>query len=285
MTEKIIKIPKNLNNDSESYYFLSELQNVIIDSCQNRIILDFCNCNFSHAILTSFIGALLHIGNLFDKTIVYKTSKGSKLSTYFQRSGLYNYVTEDTTDYTNSYAIPFCKINMDDDNIIDYIGNILDLAPIKLTEQCHELLFKNIYEVFNNASDHSRSCQGVYACGHWMPTKKQLVFSVYDTGIGIPSLVKEEINENMSSHDAINWALQRGNSTKQLIHGIPRGLGLSDLYDFIRLNDGALNIFTNDIYFEYKKGNTSYELLSFPIIGTFIGITIKADYNHIYTTR
>ncbi|MBS5143742.1 MAG: ATP-binding protein [Firmicutes bacterium] len=174
---------------------------------------------------------------------------------------------------------------MDDDNIIDYIGNILDLAPIKLTEQCHELLFKNIYEVFNNASDHSRSCQGVYACGHWMPTKKQLVFSVYDTGIGIPSLVKEEINENMSSHDAINWALQRGNSTKQLIHGIPRGLGLSDLYDFIRLNDGALNIFTNDIYFEYKKGNTSYELLSFPIIGTFIGITIKADYNHIYTTR
>ena len=108
---------------------------------------------------------------------------------------------------------------------------------------------------------------------------------MYDTGIGIPSLVKEEINENMSSHDAINWALQRGNSTKQLIHGIPRGLGLSDLYDFIRLNDGALNIFTNDIYFEYKKGNTSYELLSFPIIGTFIGITIKADYNHIYTTR
>ena len=206
-------------------------------------------------------------------------------STYFRRSGLYNYVTEDTTDYTNSYAIPFCKINMDDDNIIDYIGNILDLAPIKLTEQCHELLFKNIYEVFNNASNHSRSCQGVYACGHWMPTKKQLVFSVYDTGIGIPSLVKEEINENMSSHDAINWALQRGNSTKQLIHGIPRGLGLSDLYDFIRLNDGALNIFTNDIYFEYKKGNTSYELLSFPIIGTFIGITIKADYNHIYTTR
>lgn len=285
MVEKIIEIPKSLNNTAKTYYFLSELQNTIIDSEENCIILDFRNCKFSHAILTSFIGALTHIGGFFGKTIVYRTLSGSTLNTYFRRSGLYNYMMDDTTDYTNSYAIPFCKINMEDNTIIDYIGNILDLAPIKLTEQCHELLFKNIYEIFNNSADHSRSRQGVYSCGHWMPTKKQLVFSVYDTGIGIPSLIREKIDKNMSSYDAINWALQRGNSTKQLVHGIPRGLGLSDLHDFIRLNDGALNIFSNDIYFEYKGGSASAKTLDFPIIGTLIGITIKADYDHIYTTR
>lgn len=282
---ELIKFPKNLNNNTvSSYYFLAELQNQIIDSSDNSIILDFTDCVFSHAIFTSFIGSLMHIGSAFGKTITYRTKKSSPLNTYFKRSGLYNYMMDDDVNYTNSNAIPFCSINMNDDTIIDYISNILELAPIKLTEQCHELLFKNIYEIFNNSADHSRAQHGVYSCGHWMPTKKQLVFSVYDTGIGIPSLIRESIDDAMTSENAINWAIQRGNSTKQLLKGTPRGLGLSDLYDFIRLNDGALNIFTNDIYYQYK-GGVSVSSIPTPIIGTFIGITIIADYDHIYTTK
>ena len=118
-----------------------------------------------------------------------------------------------------------------------------------------------------------------------MPTKKQLVFSVYDTGIGIPALIKEQIDSSYSSERAINWALTRGNSTKQLDHGIPRGLGLSDLFDFIKLNNGALNIFTNDLYYRYDNNGERTLHLSFPIIGTLIGIIIIADYDHIYTTK
>ena len=85
--EQIIAMPKTLNIDIESFSFLSQLQNTIIDSNASEIVLDFTNCTFSHALFTSFIGALSHIGSTFGKTIVYRSIRGSKLNTYFRRSG------------------------------------------------------------------------------------------------------------------------------------------------------------------------------------------------------
>jgi len=70
-----------------------------------------------------------------------------------------------------------------------------------------------------------------------------------------------------------------------LKQGIPRGLGLSDLFDFIKLNNGALNIFTNDLYYRYDDTGERTSYLAFPIIGTLIGITIIDDYDHIYITK
>lgn len=284
MTEKIIKFPSNLNNDFSSYLFLSNVQNKIIDASETRIILDMSNCNFLHAIFTSYLGSLAYIGRFFGKSITYRTNRGSQINNYLKNSGLYGHFSADETIRSNPNAIPFSVINLEDDFIIDYIGNILDLAPIRLTDQAHEVLFKNIYEIFNNAVDHARSSMGVFACGHWMPTKKHLAFSVYDTGIGIPALVREKISSINSSQDALQWALGRGNSTKQLVRGTPRGLGLSDLHSFIKLNDGALNIFSNDIYYQYK-GNEIIRSIPMSSIGTLIGITIIADYDHIYTVK
>lgn len=44
---------------------------------------------------------------------------------------------------SNKNAIPFTSIDLKDDSgIIEYIDNILELAPIQLTEQGHEVLFK-----------------------------------------------------------------------------------------------------------------------------------------------
>jgi hypothetical protein len=262
--------------------FLSKVQNSIIDANESHIILDMSNCNFLHAIFTSYLGSMAYIGRFFGKSITYRTNRGSKLNAYLKDSGLYNHFIANADTGKNPNAIPFSSISLDEDFIIDYIGNILDLAPISLTDQAHEVLFKNIYEIFNNAVDHARSSMGVFACGHWMPTKKHLAFSVYDTGIGIPSLVKEKINTISSSEEALQWALGRGNSTKQLMLGTPRGLGLSDLHSFIKLNDGALNIFSNDIYYQYRRNEIIQSIPSHSI-GTLIGITIIADYDHIST--
>lgn len=283
-TEKIINIPKKLSLDFDVFDYLAELQSIVIDSVESKIILDFQNCEFSHAIFTAFLGSLSVWAANFNKTLVYRVDRRSKLYEYIKRSGLYNYITGDTVDYTNGNSIPFRKVHMDDSEIIDYISNILELAPVKLTTTAEEILFKNIYEIFNNAVEHSGSCNGVYACGHWMPRKKELVFSVYDTGIGIPAHVKSHINNDFDSVEAINWALVKGNSTKQLANGTPRGLGLSDLKNFIELNNGYFTIISNDVIYSYN-GSVSYKYLSKPIIGTMVSFIIRNDEEHIYFAR
>lgn len=282
--EKIITMPLNLSYNYDNYNYLAHLQDQIYTCSEDKIILDFSQCRFSHAVFTAFIGSLSVWAMHQNKKLIYRTSKKSRLNKYFRRSGLYNYLTGDSVKYTNGNAIPFQEINIENDEIIDYIDNILSLAPVKLSEKAEELLFKNIYEIFINSVEHSQAEHGIYACGHWMPNIKELAFSVYDTGIGIPFLIKQKVNPDFSSKDAMKWSLAPGNSTKQLIKGIPRGLGLSDLKKFIGLNGGSFNIVSNDIYYNFNKYET-YKTITHPILGTIISFIIKNDNSHTYIVK
>ncbi len=279
--ERIIEMPHKLKPEFYTYDYLAELQNTIIDCSEEKIILDFHNCKFSHAIFTSFIGALSVWAESFNKNLIFRVARNSNVYDYFKRSGLYSFVTGDTTNYSNKNTIPFRNICMDDSEIINYIDNILSLAPVKLEGTAEAILFKNLYEVLINPVDHSGARNGVYTCGHWFPNKKELAFSVYDTGIGIPAHIKSHINNDFTSKEAVEWALVKGNSTKQLDDGTPRGLGLSDLKDFIELNKGTFIIASNDIYYSYNQG-VSCKYLIKPIIGTMVSFIIRNDEEHIY---
>lgn len=280
--KKIITVPSQLNINKDAYQFLGKLQYEIFSCKEEDIILDFSQCIFSHNAFTAYLGALKSLSRKWGKTVTFNTVPG-KLDDYFRTSGLYDHFTSSESNHANKNTIPFTQVKLDDDSLVDYIGNILDLAPIILSDKCRDLLFKNIYEIFTNAVEHSASESGVFACGHWMPTKKKLVFSVCDTGLGIPKTIKN-MDPSLSSEEALIWALKRGNSTKQLSDGVPRGLGLSDLKDFIKLNNGNLNIFTNDIYYNCSTEEKTF-ILPYDILGTLITITITADYNHIYILK
>lgn len=282
ITEKIFKMPNSLAISCSAYDSLAQLQYNILHCDERKIILDFSHTNFVNAIHMSFIGGLDSLCRIRNKQLIYRINNKSKLYTYIQRSGLYEYLVKPEHSYVNKDAIPFSEIHMDEDSIIDYIDRILKLAPINLSPSAEGYLFKNIYEIFSNASDHSNAIGGVFACGHWMPQQKHLVFSVYDTGIGIPCLINKKINPCLSSIEALKWALETGNSTKQLTDGIPRGIGLSDLLEFVGINEGSLYIQSNDVYYSYENGLEKCVTLSKPIIGTIIGIKIVSDYEHIY---
>lgn len=140
-----------------------------------------------------------------------------------------------------------------------------------------------MYEIFVNANEHSDELYGVYSCGHWMPRQKKLVFSLYDTGIGIPRLVKKKINDRMTDIEAFQWAMIKGHSTSQLERGVPRGVGLSDLKDFIRLNKGRLTILSNGVYYDFnEKGIEKIIQFDCDIIGTMVCVTINQDNEYIY---
>lgn len=133
--EKIITMPSSLNIDEEAYRFLGKLQYSIYSCEEKDIILDFSQCTFSHAAFTAYLGALKSLSQKWGKTVSFKTVDG-KLQRYFFTSGLYDHFTASTVNHTNKNTIPFTRVNLDGDNLIDYIGNILDLAPITLSEKC-----------------------------------------------------------------------------------------------------------------------------------------------------
>lgn len=279
---KII-IPNKLNIDTISYRFLSKLQYDICFCTDTDIELDFSECRFTHPAFTAYFGTLISLGEVWHKKVRLSAGSNERIWNYFLRSGIYDYYSDTNSGKINQNSIPFTKISLDEDEIVPYIDNILHLAPISLSEDCRMMLFKNIYEIFINAVDHSQANNGVFSCGHWMPNKRQLIFSVCDTGIGIPCLVKQRIPD-IDPVAAITWALQRGNSTMQLASGVPRGVGLSDLRDFTRINNGSLIIFSNNVYYNCSDNEVKIPM-RYQIVGTLITIVITADDEHIYILK
>lgn len=279
--EKIL-IPDKLNIDANSYRFLAKLQYDIYSCTDTDIELDFSKCGFTHSAFTAYFGTLLSISKLWNKNVSISTGNNISIYNYFRCSGIYDYYQK-TTGNINNNAIPFTNFTDDDDKLMQYIDNILHHAPIFLSDDCRKMLFKNIYEIFVNALEHSHSSSGVFSCGHWMPNKQQLIFSVCDAGVGIPQLVKQKFPD-IDSVGAIEWALQRGNSTQQLTAGVPRGLGLADLKDFTELNTGSLIIFSNNVYYNCSE-KTAKIPMRYAIAGTLITIIIIADYEHVYMLK
>ena len=220
----------------------------------------------------------------YGKHIVYRMKKETELYKYIIDSGLYDYVSNRTYSSDNPNSIPFKEIQMNDESIIEYTNSILAHTPVQLTPIADEALFKNIYELFNNALVHSNAQDGIYGCGHWLPQNGELVFSVYDTGIGIPTSIQNKFNSNITSKEAIDWAFSPINSTMQLINNIPRGVGLSSFLKFIQLNNGFLSIVSNDICYIYNN-SAKYHYLDHPIEGTIISFIIRSDSEHIYDVK
>lgn len=282
--KKIIQMQKYFPESYKTFIYLSNLQNEIKESLEDTIILDFRETKYIHAMFTSFIGALCIWAECYGKHIVYRMKTGTRLYKYIIDSGLYDYVNSREYSSNNQNSIPFRTIQMDDESIIEYTNSILAHTPVQLTPTADEALFKNIYELFNNALVHSEAQNGIYGCGHWLPKKKELVFSVYDTGIGIPTSIQKKLNTNISSKEAIEWAFLPINSTMQLIDNIPRGVGLSSFLKFIRLNNGFLSIVSNDICYIYNNSE-KYHYLDHPIEGTIVSFIIRSDSEHIYDIK
>lgn len=281
---KRLEMPSCFNINLKSYEALANIQRLVLDSEESKVLLDFTNTNYIDAIYMAFLGGLRELSKEYNKNLGYCVKQGTKLYNYFKSSGLYEYIKQGGS-YANKNSIPFSEIHMEEESMVEYINKILDLAPITLSPKAESHLFTSIYEIFSNSSDHSEAQSGVFACGHWMPTKKQLVFSVYDTGIGIPTVIKNHIDLKMNSAEALRWALKTGNSTKQLNDGVPRGVGLPNLLDFISLNNGFLYILSNDVYYSYENGKEQFIPLSHSIVGTMISFIIISDSEHIYKLK
>ncbi len=117
-----------------------------------------------------------------------------------------------------------------------------------LSERVRDAIAGNMWEIYNNAFEHSDSKIGVFSCGQHFPQKNELCLSAIDFGLGIPARIRNFVGsdpraQSLPSDACLRWAFTRGKST--CTDGVARGLGLTLLKEFIQLNQGIVNDFIN----------------------------------------
>lgn len=138
-----------------------------------------------------------------------------------------------------------------------------------------------IDEIFNNISDHSTEKIGCIFGQHY-PKKNEIIISVSDFGVGIPTTIREKFNGNLSDDKLIEYALQEGVSSQSVPQN--RGAGLSNIMNTLTKNEvsrvtilsncGMIEIFNNEIV-KSKSFSESYP-------GTFFELVIDVSNEHLY---
>ncbi len=142
---------------------------------------------------------------------------------------------------------------------------------------------ESIFEIFSNAILHSRAELGIFSCGQFFPNRNRLDFTVADLGIGIYQNVKDYTGSNISPEDSISWATEEFNTTKRgNLPGVPGGLGLKLLCEFIDLNRGCIRIVSDSGYWQRERGETTTKPLTYPFPGTVVSVEINTADTCIY---
>lgn len=125
-------------------------------------------------------------------------------------------------------------------------------------------------------------CKKIHTCGQYYPKKtpKRLDITIVDMGKTIKANVNEFLNETLKGNEAIEWALQYGNTTKT--GNISGGLGLDIIFEFIKINEGKVQIVSSDGYWEYRKGKSYTSVFDNAFPGTIANIEFNLDDRSIY---
>lgn len=138
-------------------------------------------------------------------------------------------------------------------------------------------------EIFENARYHSAS-SGIYVCGQYYYTHHKLAFSIADIGIGFKGRLKENLDVDLSSIKAIEWAMTAGNTTKTKVYG-PGGRGLSVLRNFIEMNKGKLQIVSHEGFWERNNQGIIMRELEYAFPGTVVSLEIDTSDSNRYFVK
>ena len=180
-------------------------------------------------------------------------------------------------------SVPFREDRAPDKNaIVDgyLVDQWLGRGWVNVSPGVRDSIVGQMWEIYQNAFEHSQSPVGVYSCGQYYPGLGELKLAVIDLGVGIPSNAKR-INVNFSGRESLEWAFHRG-TTSDRSSGIGRGLGLDFLKTFVKANGGTLEVFSHDGYARIDENSETYDNCIAYYEGTLVNIGLRCDEQHYY---
>ena len=233
--------PSEIRHDEFGYRELVTLYSKTRHCLFEDIEIDMRKTVWFDADMCAVFGSILYSLNRNFNFIEIKNIRQEIERILSKNEFLTHYGLESTPDFGGT-TITYKRFNLlDERSFSEYVSEQLidrDEFP-EMSSVFRKRFHSRIHEIFNNAKIHSHSNSGVFSCGQYYRDKNQLYFTVADLGVTIPSNVREFTNMSISASEAINWAVEKRNTTK--IGDIPGGLGLSLLREFVNYKWRTIN--------------------------------------------
>ena len=204
-----------IRSDYGSFARLASLAATLNTYVLDTIDVDFSACTWFDANMSAPLGAVFAhaVDNL--NTLKLGGLRPSVETILAKNEFLTEFGLPERVD-THGTTIPYRRFSVTDDRYFAaYLNKHLRGKDLPIMTEALSQRFKNsILEIFVNATMHSNSKLGIFACGQYFPQQHRPDFCVADAGIGIHRKIYKELGLKMNSDKAIEWALQEGNTTR-----------------------------------------------------------------------
>ena len=275
----VIPLPE-IRSDKQGFATLVKLAEQMRDLEYTPITLNMSTATWVDANMCAPLGAILYQASRRLNSIRFDNIPAPVQIIFHKNNFLSNYGHTKRNDDWGT-TIQYQRFERKDDRFFGtYIEqHFKNKAIPEMSPALRKKFWESIFELFSNAVIHSETEMGIFTCGQYFPKKNRIDFAIADLGIGILRTLENKKGLHYSPEDAINWAMEGRNTTKT--GPIPGGLGLKLLREFIRLNQGRIQVVSGIGYWEQCSDGTvdKREMLN-PFPGTVVNIEINtADVN------
>lgn len=281
-----IFIPAQLKSDISGYSYFANIHRKYFD-CENESIdFDFSECSWFEANLAAVLGGIL--SELQGKgNKVRLINIGPEQHNILTRNRFLASFGYDSTPDLIGTTAHYEKFDITDERKIkDYIeAELLNKPDMpQISQALKTEIIRSIFEIYSNAIMHGK-CNFVFSCGQYYPRKSppHMYFTIVDLGETIKSNVASFLKQPYSGEEAILWALKEGNTTK--IGSQPGGLGFAVIQEFVKMNNGRIQIASADGYWEYVKGKIFSTTMSQDFAGTIVNLVFNLADTNAYSLK
>ncbi|MDA8240588.1 MAG: ATP-binding protein [Nitrospiraceae bacterium] len=280
MPQKVISIP-TLNDRAWDFQQLFNIWSQVNDYRED-VLFNFSGCHFLRPNAVAFLGGVARLIEFRMGTVYFDwdTLRDDWVKNTLSQNGFAGAFGSSSSGWSG-HSIPYREDSKWDANsIIDYLELYwLGRGWVHVSPRLRDAIIGHVWEIYNNAFEHSGSEIGVFSCGQHFHRKDELLLSVVDFGQGIPAKVRTFLSsdpraDQLLAAGCLRWAFQRGNTTKE---DEPGGLGLDLLKEFIQLNQGKLEVYSNEGYAIIDRDGERYENRDISFEGTVVHITLRCD--------
>ena len=277
--ETVLNVP-TINDEVSDFDTLFAILAEVDNSKSKTIVFDFSSCRFLRQNAVTFLGGLARLIQSNGDTPYFNWDTLRKdVKKNLSKNGFIHTFTH-TESYWNwkGNTIPYREdLSEDSKGITNYLlFDWLGRGWVNISPVLKNTIAGTVWEFYANAFEHASSKIGIFSCGQYYHIHKYLKLTVLDFGVGIPYNVRKKFNNwQIPPSSALKWAFSQGTSTRT--SGASGGLGLDLLKNFVKVNHGKLDIFSNDGYVLIDSTQEAYFNRSNYFPGTLVNITFQCD--------